>query len=304
MNLRERKCNEKIRIAIIENTATGEEDAIIPLEMPKAKSNFARLRVDHAKVVVALIRKYLPNAEIYILPPTVEGMKYIINNNFPIVNMSLSNTETPSYEYKMAEKSFLVTSAGNQGSSGETRSAREEFWCAVGAVDKDLKPKNYSSWGLGFTKTCAITGEKVEGHFTWGTSFASPRVVGLLGQWYCWYFNQVGAYPTTKETNSFIKINSHDIWEDGKDLRTGYGLFRLPHKFEANEIIVEVGNRKARKIKYVEGETPKQTEIDLLSTPYINNEEGRTYVGSRGLFEGHGINVIWDEINRVSKYIK
>lgn len=296
MDVRERDCKGKIVIGVIEQEWSGLEPqgTIIDPKMRKFPNS------THARNVINIIKKYVPNAEIHLTGTGGNGVKYIENLKPPLVNMSLESTMiTEGVERRMAKHSYLVTSAGNDGSLGEVGSSSYDFWLAVGAVDDKLNPKRYSSFGKGAVKTVAVTGihrQPISNQPLNGTSFASPVVVGLLAQWYIWYKENVGIYPSVEATNQFVRQNSHDIWEDGKDLRTGWGLFRLPHRFEATKIIIEPNNRFATKIKYVEGENPVESKVDLLINPIISND--RILIPLRGVNEGLSLTVDWDDRKR------
>jgi len=299
MNLRARNEQGVIKIGVIDLYGNGREDAIIPFEMqPHA---IYQQWTDHAYNIIRVIRSFVPNAEIHLVKKDKRGIEYLIDQGITIVSMSLAGRGEQPLEYLLKGKAFLVCGVGNSGDAGESWSAQQEFWCGVGAVGLTNIPKPYSSFGEGAVMTVAQLPE-LDGKTMQGTSFTCPVVVGLLAQWYIWYKNEIGCYPSIGETNDFIKLNSHDIFEDGKDLKTGWGLLRLPKKFEATEIIVTEGYRMARKIKHVEGEEDVISDVDLLISPRII--EGRTMVGSRGLTESLGITVYWNDVNHTSSYIK
>lgn len=268
MNTRKRKCNAKIKIGVIDT--------------PQGHS--------HSTKVINIIKSFVPNAEIVLVPNNYTGLKKLLEEKPAIVNMSMNSTMLFSLEEELSKHSFLVTSAGNNAEEGETGSAQKDFWCAVGAIDENLQPKYYSSYGYDKVKTVAIPqlGE--------GTSFAAPVITGLIAQWYAWYQANTGYYPSIQSTNQFVQQNSHDIWDDGKDSRTGWGILRLPHRFEATKILVEINNRYAKKIQYIENEKPVITEIDLLTNPILQNQ--RTLIPLRGVNEGLGLTVQWDDSAR------
>lgn len=291
MNVRPRKCDGIIDIAVFELFTNGLEDAYKPFPMKIAPSTYPESHRNHAHIVITKIREYVPNAKIHLMPPTAEAINYVIENKIPLVNMSLSNTYAMALEENMAKTAFLVTSAGNSGSKGETLSARKHFWCAVGAVDEALNPQEYSSWGNGTVRTVAIVDNNpVLGHIRRGTSFAAPIITGLLGQWYIWYRDMVNKYPSIKETNEFIEVNSHDIWDDGRDLRTGFGLLRLPHKFKITEAIINNDGLSVTKIDHIEGELSVSKNVPLsIPTNLINN---KLYVGFSDISSIFKVNTI------------
>jgi len=305
MNLRERNENRIIKSAIFELYDNGNEDAIKPVPFsttyPASK---------HSEKSVEAFRMAVPNAEIYLLPAEVKGFEWLIEYNrthddkIVLVNMSATKSYSPWLEDDIAEHAFMMTSAGNDGDQGEAWSARQEFWCAIGAVDENLVPRDFSSWSYGDVVCVGIDNYLIPsmGVRYSQTSSVSPRILGLIAQWYIWYFAEFDCYPSINQTYDFIKMNSHDIFEDGPDLKTGYGYFRLPKKFTAEKIVVRAGERYAKKYYHVEGQEPTWKQIDLLIEPMIIND--RTMVGSNGLTSNLAIKVHWDPIARESHYIR
>lgn len=288
MDVRSRIENRKIKIGVIDQFSNGKEDAIKPFPM---RGHFNKAWENHPTDTIIVKKFYLPGAEIHLVPNTEEGIKYLIEQKCPIVNVSLAGYTASTLYDELANKTFIVCSAGNSADRyGESWLSLQDYSCCVGAVDKDLEPTYYSSYGKGAVKTVSVE-PVINGKTYRGTSFSGPVIVGLLGQWYIWYEDIFNCYPSIAETNEFIKLNSHDIFEDGDDLRTGYGIFRLPKKFKAKQVIVQTGNRIANMLHHVEGEKPTEEVVDLLIKPFLHNS--RTMVGSRGLMQLRG-NVHWD----------
>ncbi len=289
--LRSRRNVPPINIGVFEGFQRGDEDAIIMNSPGWSRTSSSP---GHANTVVKIMRRYLPDPEkhrIHLMPPTISSIKYCIDNDIKIVNMSLAGSRMPeNREKELAEHAFLITSAGNSGSDGETTAARREHWMAVGAVDRNYRLHNYSSWGLGHVKAVA------QPELGNGTSFAAPVVAALLGQWYAWYYEATGVYPNVKQTNNFIRINCHDILADGKDLQTGWGLFRLPWMYEASKVVLTNDSTAAKKYTYTQemnrSTQTKEESITLNVAPKIENN--RTLVGSRDSAELFGLNVNWD----------
>lgn len=300
MNLRRRDCKGTIKIAVLEIYINGNEDAIRPIEFdPQYIGNVTT----HAQMCIDVIRQSVPEAEIYLLPPTEEGQQFVIDNDIPIVSMSSSKSFAPWAEKAMSKKAFLITSAGNTGDGGETWSARQDYWCAVGAVTAYDEPAGYSSYGYGKVKTMAqVEYRTVNNHLVDGTSGACPIVAGLLAQWYIWYHSIFDRYPNVMQTYDFIEKNSHDVWRDMDPNKIGYGLFRLPHKFTALKTIVKPGERYTKQYRYIENEAIDWVQVDLLIAPEIKND--RTLVGSNGLTSSLGIDVGYDAAAGESYYIK
>ena len=294
MDLRPRTQEGKIKIGVVEIYSNGREDAVRPFDMP---GHDRPAWHNHAHHVIEVIRTFVPGAEFHLVPNTREGFEYLRRVGVSIVNVSLQSGALL-YHRELAEDVFIFVAAGNESERGEHPLARLEKACAVGAVNEDLTPRSYSSWGHGAVKTVAVTGRKwnIDGREITlpGTSFAAPVCTGLTAQWMPWYKGVTGVDPKPRTTSAFVRQNSHDIWDDGKDLRTGWGLYRLPHRFEASKLIIKPGQRMARRIKYVEGEDPVETSVDLLVPAEVKND--RILIPLRGSTEGLDLTVEWDGV--------
>lgn len=291
--VRSRNYADTIKIGVIELYSNGKELCDYkPFTMSPHPTY--QPYTDHADNVIKVIRKYVPNAEIHLVPSTLQGRQYLIEQGIKLVNVSLGGYAANSF-YTLADNAFLVIAAGNDGSEGESQLAQIEKACAVGAVDSNFQPQYYSSYGEGVVKTCAVTGLNIyTGATLHGTSFAAPVITGLLAQWYIWYFNQFNTYPTISQSNEFVIKNSHDIFEDAWDLKTGYGLLRLPKYFEAKKFIFEVGNPIAKEIKYKENEPSTEKNIQLMVTPKLEN--GRTVVGASDITDACVMSRYWSGV--------
>jgi hypothetical protein len=302
MNLRKRNYScSNIKIGVIELYSNGKEQelgAIVPFPMKPHTTNLSY--TNHAFNVITVIRTFAPEAEIFLVPPSHKAVDYLIEKGVHLVNVSLRTFDASWYD-RLADKAFIITSGGNDGAEGEYGLATSDRVCAVGAVDSNLKPQSYSSYGKGKIKTCAIVGLNYGTGILHGTSFASPVVTGLLAQWYSWYKSKFNAKPTVSATNEFIKINSHDIWDDGKDVRTGYGLLRLPYEFEATELKIKKDSPIGIKTTYTEG-TAKEELVDLLYIPNIQNNRMVLAIADVALTFGQSI--VWDGQESIASFIK
>jgi hypothetical protein len=279
ISLRERNCQGVIKIGVMEvfsNNNVTPDFKPLPMDIDPATTS----TYNHADDVMRVIKYYIPNAEIHLVPFTLDGRTYLIEQNVQLVNVSLESSRLPISFVELSEKSFILASAGNSGSEGEGLLAQVEKVCAVGAVTANLTPQSYSSYGKGAIKTCAITGLNIynPNRILHGTSYAAPVITGLLAQWYVWYHENFNVYPTIAQTNEFVIKNSHDIFDDSWDMKTGYGLLRLPKYFEATKSVFKVGSPTAKIVKYKENETPLEKEITLLAP--AKTENGRTIVAA------------------------
>lgn len=270
---------------------------------------------NHSYYTTSPYMEYFPKAEVVCLPATNKGFNYAINEFKPhIVNMSLSDTMAfNSLEQKLSKQAVLLTSAGNSGEKGETRSARDEWWWAIGAVEMndDFTPFTYSSWGLGKVRSAGIAGWTYKGSKpNHGTSFASPFVGLLLADAYCSFKQTHGQYPHYFTGLDMLRSFSEDIQELGKDLKTGYGMVVLPDEYEYNTLefsavpaTINVSvNYKDAKAYYKNG---KYMQMDTMAVIDQNN---RTQLPLRVVAEHMGGTVLYRSENGVGKikiiYIK
>ncbi len=298
MDLRSRNCKSAIKIGVIEMYSNGKEDAIKPFDMPGHEKESW---LNHADNVIKVIKYYVPNAEVHLVPSSKQGIDYLIEQGIKLVNMSLSSYAII-WHKDLSKNAFLFVAAGNDGEEGESGVARIDDACAVGAVNSKLEPQNYSSYGKGAVKTCAITGlDKYTGKMLHGTSFASPVLAGLTAQWYAWFEEVFGVYPSIKHTNRFVIENSHDIFEDAWDLRTGYGLFRLPKMFKHKslELVNGYGTGIVKTITEV-GITSKPFEVVL--TPFI--KEDRFVTAARDIGNFADMTATWKPKDGIGLFIE
>ncbi|MCI8336673.1 MAG: copper amine oxidase N-terminal domain-containing protein [Peptococcaceae bacterium] len=86
--------------------------------------------------------------------------------------------------------------------------------------------------------------------------------------------------PTREEVKNFIASHCLDCEEEGKDRRSGHGLFILPNQPEPVKITMKIGEKTAT----VNG---KQMQLDVA--PFTKND--RTMVPIRFVAEALGANV-------------
>jgi alkylated DNA nucleotide flippase Atl1 len=300
MNLRERVCTGVMKIGVVEMYSNGLENAIKPFQMNPHPTNPSF--TNHADNVIKVIRYYVPNAEIHLVPSTAQGLQYLIAQGIKLVNVSLSGYSTTAFR-NLAESAFLVIAAGNDGDEGESGLARMDKVCAVGAVNSSLQPMSYSSYGHGVVKTTAIAGlTKYTGQALHGTSFAAPVVTGLLAQWYIWFHQTFNIYPSIKHANRFVIQNSDDIFEDSWDMRTGHGLMRLPKEFTHRVFEVTQNVATGTVITYSDVNPPVSKTVTLLATPAIQN--GRFMVAVTDLGDVLDLSITYDAPRQTGVFIQ
>lgn len=95
-----------------------------------------------------------------------------------------------------------------------------------------------------------------------GTSFAAPVFAAMCALVQCFFIKNTGAKLNHEQLNKFIIDNCVDLEEDGKDHKTGYGLFILP-----DPETIEIEKYTDNKIVENEEETDNKNNDD--------NEEGK-----------------------------
>ena len=299
MNLRQRDEKGVIKIALFESYSNGKEEGVIK-PFPFTTISNSQAYMDHARNTLSIIRKFVPNAEVYLLPfHSNSARRFVAENDFQIANISLATPAVYPYMEEISEKTFIAQAVGNDGERGEVEGAVWEKCCAVGSVYSLMDPVSSSGHGKGAVDTVAEVGLDYGYGKMYGTSFAAPVITGLVAQYMIWYNRTTGSWPSVNNCVKFVKLNSQDIFEDGKDLRTGWGLLRLPKKFVASKLIITEGERLAKLIEYTEGETDKESMVDLLTNARI--VDNRMVAPLRGTANAFGLQVSWDgELHQAS----
>lgn len=209
----------------------------------------------HGRMVADILRQVMPDAVILsrprpgpietsgdkLYPDTRARMekfyRSLVDEGVNLCVMSLGGTGAK--EMEELERNILIqngvvlfTSAGNEkGRISPRTSASLPTWIAVGAcVLVNGKPQrvSYSNYGpeldvVGFTNLQLTYGSTFD-----GTSCANPFIAGLCGLWFQWFKEKYGRTPNQEETLEFIRKNSEDLGEPGRDDMHGFGLLRLP----------------------------------------------------------------------------
>lgn len=168
-----------------------------------------------------------------------ECAEYIKDNKIHIFTTSnLSAYPSQGQEKAMQdcidEGCIFFAAAGNDGNKGVHGESKSEKYFAIGGVKPkyntngyyewdNLKKTSYSSVGkeLDFVTIAEILGVT-------GTSFCAPVFAGMCGLVQQFFIEKVGRRLKRIELEMFIKDNLIDTDEEGFDIRTGHGLFRLP----------------------------------------------------------------------------
>lgn len=178
----------------------------------------------------------------------------------------------------------IICGAGNNGAEGESNLAQKPFTIAVSAMyyidaTDQIRLKSYSSFGKNAVDVASFTDIYVNNIKFTGTSCATPMVTFMLALWCEYFYDQNFRYPTQEEIKTFVHSNCEDVLDEGNDMCTGYGMFRLPcppvpKKKRNDDILMFVG----RKDYYVGG-----VQKTFIEAPMIHN--GKTMVELRSICE-------------------
>lgn len=184
----------------------------------------------HGKQVYEVLRTVCPEADIRLQVDytDAEGIDIYTTSEFFASDKLEGKRKAAKELYDSG--TFLCCAIGNEGTSSTTNLSKDEWWTSVGACELkngELSLTNYSSSGDNLDFMSLTNFVTTEGKFS-GTSCASPMLAGMLALVQDYFLERTGKKLSNNMLLKFIKDNSYDIGEEGKDIRTGYGIFRLP----------------------------------------------------------------------------
>lgn len=167
-----------------------------------------------------------------------EGMEKLLSNP-PQVFTSSSYNSSDSQEHHMKkyrelrEKGcFLVHGAGNDGEDGVLDVVKNDVFKAVAAYKLFCgKPKKEAFSSVGEEVDFASLDNL---RATWdnkrhtGTSYSAPIFAGMVALVQDFFISKTGKQLEYEKLLEFIKDNCIDVDEEGKDDKSGFGLFILP----------------------------------------------------------------------------
>ena len=220
---------------------------------------------------------------------------------------SLDHTESHMVKYKalLDKGCFMVFGAGNMDEEGCLNVVKNDVFKAIAAyklVKGKLKKEYFSSVGeeVDFASLDNLRATWDNKKHT-GTSFSAPLFASMVGLVQDFFICNTGKQLPYDKLLEFVKDNCVDIEEEGRDNKTGYGLFILPDpetidikkymedyvEMKEKRIVLKIGSN----IAVVDGEEKK-----LDAAPIIKND--RTMVPIRFIAEELGYNVEWDALTR------
>lgn len=183
---------------------------------------------NHPYMTSSYWKTSLPLLEVFYLPQNDQGVQWAIDNGVHIATFSAEEMlASNELEKKLAEKTFLISSAGN---FLEARNI--ECWWATSALHLSDSGELYLPYYMNYTsskiKSISLSNIQYEegSPLVDGTSFANVTLGILVAQYYEVYHLKFGFYPTIEQTKAFILLHSKKVINDV--LKEGNGLFVLP----------------------------------------------------------------------------
>lgn len=222
-----------------------------------------------------------------------EGMDYLQENVPDILTTSFfksSDIEEPKqslYKRLYDKGCFLCCAAGNDDIEELEPLTRGDLWKAIGACRyNDANPKVEKGYADGeemdfvslHNLKATWTNKKNE-----GTSFASPLFTGMLALVQCFFKEKIGRKLNHEQLMKFVKENCIDLEEEGRDIKTGYGLFILPEPDSINIY-------KYSEVKMFRDYTEYEKAIDYLAE---KNEMDSPDLWKNRIKENNDVNLMW-----------
>lgn len=207
----------------------------------------------HGTTVMDYIRQVLPDAKKIACSSTSKTVNNIwicpdfekLLENPPQVYTGSSFNSSDAQESRMTKYTelrdkgcFLSFGAGNEGEDGCLNITKSDVFKAVAAyklVNGRLKKEDFSSIGeeVDFASLDNLKA-------TWdnkrhkGTSYSGPLFASMVGLVQDFFISKTGKQLEYNKLLEFIKDNCIDLEKDGRDNKSGFGLFILPEPDSIN----------------------------------------------------------------------
>ncbi len=262
----------------------------------------------HGHQTADILHQVAPGADIYILSSAgryskdsasgafiEQSIPFMEQEGIHLVNASKGGIDNRILNERIEQAQqhgvAFITSAGNEADSGVCGYARSGVWIAVGAVHLSGKGEilhaGYSSIGeaVDFTQFSNLyVHDASEGYEdrtfpVQGTSFSSPLLTGMLALVQQFFKGITGQYLKQNEVYQFMKDNSVDLGDEGKDAKYGHGLFVLPNPDD-----IDVS-------KYTSAKLPVEGEESMEGFSDVKGHWGEKYIVAlteKGILDGYG----------------
>ncbi|MBA1335917.1 MAG: hypothetical protein HPY66_1735 [Firmicutes bacterium] len=185
----------------------------------------------HGSCVRQIIEYLAPEAEIHSINvreagedmlTSLEALQWCLDNDIQVVNISAdwphAETREVLFDQLAAQGCIIPCAAGNDSHDYVDHPAAYDSTIAVGAYKQ-----GYSNWGKKLDVLTYTNWEVVyrnQKQTFPGTSGAAPVISSVAALW-----KQANPMGGTEGFRAFLGRNSEDLYESGKDVRSGYGLF-------------------------------------------------------------------------------
>lgn len=228
------------------------DDRGIPYEWTYAEMPFPeehRTSGDHNMNVCSVVREVAPECRIVSMPWMGGIKKEIIDwiikhkEEVDIVNCSFAGSIGIDEFNRLKDLDIpVVCASGNSGNKEKiAKPAVYDWTIAIGAKSEASgKVASYSQGGeqldaVSYTSIYILNSKKNPFPFP-GTSCSAPMTSGMLACYLSWRKENKLPRLGREEIRKFIHDNSKDMYEEGHDYKSGYGLFQLPSKIQIVEI--------------------------------------------------------------------
>ena len=202
-------------------------------------------KTTHGAMVADILKQIAPDADIVLKENYQKGTDADIytTSSFYASDTYKQHKETAAKLY--GEDVLLCCAVGNEGDSSQTELSKNECWTSIGACDLENSiPKRmyYSSITPDLDFVSLTNMETKDGKFT-GTSCATPVFASMCALVQEYFKDKIGRKLTNRELLDFVKYNCIDLYEVGRDDKTGYGIFVLPEpeNIDINKYVEEEG---------------------------------------------------------------
>lgn len=168
----------------------------------------------------------------------LQGIQWCIDNNIDIINCSLGFLRDYPQLHDVVCQAYkkgiiIVAAAGNNRYANDVEYPAKYGECiAVGAIDSIKRTAKFSTPG----RNLEIVAPGVDLISTFirnqyaqnsGTSFSCPLITGAIALIQSKIFKESGKKLNTLEIRDFLHSHCEDLSIKGRDVTTGYGLFKF-----------------------------------------------------------------------------